>query len=96
MTGRAAFNLTVFSAVSRSYQAQAGVSPGPKGKTAALGLDYSEKIVLAEFHLNSLPLSLCVLLICLCCVESFSLDTDPFLSKSCRETTKRGQGEANG
>ncbi len=77
--------------------------PDQRGKTTALGFDYSEKIALAEFHLNSLsgalPLCVCVgssYLFVLCCVESFSLDTDPFLSKSCRETTKRGQGEANG
>lgn len=72
MTSRAAFNLSVFSTVSRSYQAQAGVSPGPKGKTAALGLDYSEKIVLVEFHLNSLPLSLCVFFLSVCVMLSHS------------------------
>lgn len=73
MTGRAAFNLTVFSAVSHTYQAQTGASPRPKGKTTALGFDYSEKIALAEFHLNSLSglyhaLCVCVPLICLCYV----------------------------
>lgn len=104
MTGRAAFNLTVFSAVSHTYQAQAGANPGPKGKKHSSGIWlFWKKIALAEFHLNSLsgalPLCVCVgssYLFVLCCVESFSLDTDPFLSKSCRETTKRGQGEANG
>jgi len=75
--------------------------PDQRGKKLRLwDLIILEKIVLAEFHLYSLPLShhvcVCVLLICLCCVESFSLDTDPFLSKNCQETTKRGQGEVNG
>lgn len=45
-----------------------------RGKTAALGLDYSGKIVLAEFHLYSLPLShrVCVSFLSVCVVLSHS------------------------
>jgi len=73
--GRAAFNLTVFSTVSRSYQARAGASPGPKGKKLRLwDLIILEKIVLAEFHLYSLPLShhVCVFFLSVCVVLSHS------------------------
>lgn len=69
--GRAAFNLTVFSAVSRTHQDEAG--PGPKGKPQLGTWLFWKKV--AEFHFNSLsrvyPQCVCVCafpLICLCCV----------------------------
>lgn len=48
--------------------------PDQRGKTAALGLDYSGKRVLAEFHLYSLPLShhVCVFFLSVCVVLSHS------------------------
>ncbi len=74
MTGRAAFNLTVFSAVSHMYQAQAGVNPGPKGKNHSSGIwlfwKNSVSWISFKFIIWALPLCVCVWvpLICLCYV----------------------------